>query len=177
MAGMTVATTAAKAVGERKNQIAMKRFEDETTKRTVANAAKSRHSDMVALDQRARQNEEAARLELMQDARRRQEIVASSATASQRSGTGESGLSELSTTLSIQAGESAAARTRSLSWESQQVARSMEKVEANYQNRINSRYRPGIPGVDLAGILGGLAGAAKGYFAAPDSFDKLWTEE
>jgi len=175
VAGITLATTAAKARAEAKNQEAMLSYENEKTKRVAKEAQKARYADMRALSDRARQMEESAAMELNLEMRAAEEQIAMGSVSAQASGVGELGLADLTTTLGIKAGESAAARSRTLSWEQQQVMRSMDKVESQYRTRMNTRYLPGIPGVDWAGVLGGIASAASSYATLPDNWDGLAT--
>ena len=175
VAGLTIATTAMQARAQAANQKAMLSYENEKTKRVGESAQKARYADMRALADRARQMEEKAAMELNLEMRAAEEQLSSATVSAQAAGVGELGLTDLSTTLGIKASESAAARNRTLSWEQQQVMRSMDKVQATYENRMNQRYLPGIPGIDWAGVLGGLASAASSYATVPNSWSGLAT--
>lgn len=175
VAGLTIATTAMQASAQSANQKAMLTYENEKTKRVAENAQKARYADMRALADRARQMEEKAAMELNLEMRAAEEQLSSATVSAQATGVGELGLADLTTTLGIKASESAAARNRTLSWEQQQVMRSMDKVQATYENRMNQRYLPGIPGIDWAGVLGGLTSAASSYATLPSDWSGLAT--
>lgn len=173
VAGVSLAATAAQAAGQSSNQKAMLAHENEVTRRTEENALKARAADERALAQRVKQAQQSVALELKLDRIRADEQMSGVVVSAEASGVGQGGLYDLANTLGIKAGENAAVRMRNLSWEEQQVMRSMDKVAANYENRLNQRYLPGIPGVDFASLLAGVAGAANAYYTTPDSFDKI----
>lgn len=173
VAGVSLAATAAQMSAQKSNQKAMLAYENEKTKRTQENALKARTADERALAARTSQIQESTALELKLDTLRADEQLSAATVSAQASGVGEHGLYDLMSTLGVKAAENAAVRLRNLSWEEQQVMRSMDKVQANYENRLNQRYLPGIPGIDWAGVLAGVTQATSGYFSTPGSFNEL----
>lgn len=173
VAGISLAATALQANQQNTNQRRGVRYQNEVTQLTYENATRAAIEDNLAMADRMRQVRASAALEITKASRTAEQARASAVTQAQASGLGESTLSDLNNTLSIQIGERVQTSFEQASWEQLQIERQLDKIQTNYQNRMNSRNLPAVPGIDYAGIAAGVGQAFSGLVGTTNNWDKV----
>ncbi len=173
VAGISLAATALQANQQNTNQRRGVRYQNEVTQLTYENATRAAIEDNLAMADRMRQVQASAAMEITGIARQAEEARAQSTVQAQSSGLGGSITTDLSITLGNQINERVATTFEQMSWEQGQIQRQMDKIQTNYQNRLNSRNLPAVPGIDYAGIAAGVGQAFSGLVGTTNNWDKV----
>lgn len=173
VAGIGLAASAAQANQQRTNQRRTVRYQNQVTQLTYENATRAAVEDSLAMRERMRQVQASAAMEITGITRQAEEARAQSTVQAQSAGLGESTLADLNRTLGNQINERVASTFEQMSWEQDQIQRQMDKVQTNYQNRMNSRNLPSVPGIDYASIAAGVGQAFGGLVNTTTSWDKI----
>lgn len=174
VAGITLVSTGMQMRQQSKNQSAMVDYQNKVTRLTETNALAAAKADHGALEARMLQQQQATAAEVTQVTRQAEVKRSQAAVSAEASGIGTRTLDDLRFTLGNQVGEQVAFEFQNLSWEEEQIRRSMDKVAANYQNRLNQRYQPGIPGIDYGAALQGVGSAVSSLATLPSDWSKVF---
>lgn len=158
LVGLGIAIVSAAATGAQQHDNARKQsnYQSRLAKATEANAATAAESNYVAQLEQLNQVRSAASEESLAMSQDLAKTEATLTVGAETRGLQGGVVTDLRTSLAVQAASDAAIATTNLSWQENQILAGVAKIRSDQQSRINSAAPGPVSGMNYGQILGTL---------------------